>query len=611
MPVEFHILGPIQVVREGRLLSIGGSKPKSILAALLLAEGKVVSNGQISEALWGAKPPATMRAQIHTYVSRLRKVIGPDVKILRWPTGYVLPTESAKVDYTEFMRLSSAGHAALLDQRYEEASSYLGEALTQWRGSALGGVTSNLADAELPRLNELRITVFEQKAEADLGSGRHGPLLTELTELVERFPVRERLRSLLMTALYRSGRQAEALAVYREGRKVLAEDLGVDPSPSLNAVFQAILNGDPELYHPPLARPLAVRPRPTVEIPARIPPDLADFIGREDELRELADQLSSSRVPRPLVISGMAGSGKSALAVRAAHQNAAGFPNGQLHADFATEGNRVRGTYEVLGEVLRAIEPSEALPDTLIERVWLYRRSLAGRKMLILLDNVPDVRRVIPFVPGSGESRVIVTSRSCLVPLEGAHFTRVGAFAPAEAVELVSRIVGADRVAAEPGAAKELVELCDWLPLAVRVAATRLVAKPHWLIAHLVGRMADTSRNPLDELRIANLDVRSKIELSLGQLPEEMGSALGRLALLPSGQLSVSGAALALSVDDGEAEDTLEYLVEHNLLSVSGVDEQGNLSYYLPRLIWAVAMEKAARLPSSPWRAARCGAHAA
>ncbi|MFE4059633.1 BTAD domain-containing putative transcriptional regulator [Streptomyces sp. NPDC059096] len=571
-------------------MPLGGSKPKSILAALLLANGKTISNSEISEALWGVQPPTTVQAQIHTYVSRLRKAVGPEVTIVRRSTGYVLPIGPVKLDYAEFLRLSSLGQAALLDQRYEGASAYLSEALAQWRGSALGGVTSHLADTELPRLDESRITVFEQMAEADLGLGRHAELLTALTDLVEEFPVRERLRSLLMKALYRSGRQADALAVYYSARKVLAEDLGVYPSPSLNAVFQGILNGDPEL-DAPRVRLHTVRHRPTAEIPARIPPDIADFTGRRAELRELAERLSPSSPAQPLVITGMVGSGKSALAVRAAHENAAKFPDGQLHVDFTKEGNRMRGTYGVLGELIRAVDPDVMLPSSLIERIWLYRSNIASRKMLVLLDNVMDEKQVRPFLPGVGESRVIVTSRSCLAPLEGARITRVGAFDRAEAVELVSRIVGDGRVSAEPVSTEALVELCDRLPLAVRVAAARLAAKPHWPISHLVGRMVDPSRNRLDELRIADLDVRSKIQRSFGHLSEDMRSALAWLALLPSGQISAVTASLPLEVSGVEAEDILEHLVEHNVLSACGVDDKGNLTYSFSSLVWMTALE--------------------
>ncbi|MFJ7997214.1 BTAD domain-containing putative transcriptional regulator [Streptomyces sp. NPDC096310] len=578
-------------------MSLGGSKPKSILAALLLANGKTISNSEISEALWGVSPPTTVQAQIHTYVSRLRKAVGPDVTIVRRSTGYVLPIGPVKLDYAEFLRLSSLGQAALLNQRYEGASAYLSEALAQWRGCALGGVTSHLADTELPRLNESRITVFEQKAEADLGLGRHVELLTALTDLVEEFPVRERLRSLLMKALYRSGRQADALAVYYSARKVLAEDLGVYPSPSLNAVFQGILNGDPELDAPRL-RLHTVRHRPAAEVPARIPPDIADFTGRRAELRELADRLSPASPARPLVITGMVGSGKSALAVRAAHENAAHFPDGQLHVDFTQEGNRMRGTYGVLGELIRAVDPDVALPSSLIERIWLYRSNIASRKMLVLLDNVMDEKQVRPFLPGVGASRVIVTSRSCLAPLEGARITRVGAFDRAEAVELVSRIVGDGRVSAEPVSTEALVELCDRLPLAVRVAAARLAAKPHWPISHLVGRMVDPSRNRLDELRIADFDVRSKIQQSFGQLSEDTRSALAWLALLPSGQISAVTAALPLEVSKVEAEDILEHLVEHNVLSACGVDEKGNLTYSFSSLVWMAALEMPERFAS-------------
>ncbi len=595
--MEIKILGPVEVEREGQSMPLGGRKPKTILAALVLADGKAISKTEISEVLWGSSPPATRQAQIHTYVSRLRKALGPRAPIVRRATSYLLPTDAVKVDYKEFVRLAEAGRAKLFQHRYAEASSYYSQALAFWRGPALGGVTQNLSDVELPRIDELRTTVLEEKAEADLGLGRHGRLVAELTALVEEFPVRERLRALLMTALYRSGRQADALDVYHAGRVALVETLGVDPSASLKAVFHAILNGDPALNSS--YQQLEAVPRKYAEVPHRLPVGITDFTGREPLLQELSEHLRPSAVPRPLVIHGMAGSGKSALAVRLGHNKADDFPDGQLHVRFSCGSSRSRSVYDVLGEFIEAIDPEETPPESLIDRAWLYQRLLSGRKMLILLDDVTDEKEIDVLIPTAGESRAVLTVRSYLDTLENAYAVRVGEFEHSEAVALVRRIAGNGRVDREPEATDTLVDLCDHLPLAVRTAATRLAGKPHWPVSHLVQRMTDTSRNRLDELRLANLDVRATLTRNFEQLPGNVRRRLGRLALASNGTVSVKETADILDITEAEAEDTLEFLVEQNLLGIRGTGGASleDLVYSFSSLVMIAATELAERLP--------------
>ncbi|MFJ4200821.1 BTAD domain-containing putative transcriptional regulator [Streptomyces sviceus] len=248
--MEFGILGPLRVRTDGREIAIPGRKQRTLLAALLLARGDVLSDERLTALLWGQRPPATVSAQLYTYVSRLRQRLGTAVELVREPAGYRLGIREAVFDAAEFHRLSRAGHQALRENRPDVAARLLHAALDLWRGPSLGGVTDQLRAAETPQLDEARMTALESRLEAELALGEHRQLVAELTGLVARFPLRERLRAQWMTALYRCERQAEALAVYQEGRRLLAEELGVDPGPALTATHHAVLSGGLALDDP-------------------------------------------------------------------------------------------------------------------------------------------------------------------------------------------------------------------------------------------------------------------------------------------------------------------------------------------------------------------------
>lgn len=249
--MEFGILGPLRVCTDGREIPIPGRKQRTLLAALLLARGGVLSDERLTALLWGQRPPATVSAQLYTYVSRLRQRLGTGVELVREPAGYRLGTGDAVFDAAEFHRLSRSGHTALREGRPDVAAHLLRACLGLWRGPSLGGVTDQLREAETPQLDEARMTALESRLEAELALGEHRQLVAELTGLVARHPLRERLRAQWMTALYRCERQAEALAVYHEGRRLLAEELGVDPGPALTATHHAVLSGGLALDGPP------------------------------------------------------------------------------------------------------------------------------------------------------------------------------------------------------------------------------------------------------------------------------------------------------------------------------------------------------------------------
>jgi DNA-binding SARP family transcriptional activator len=248
--VEFRILGPVEVRGGDAELSRDGVKPRTVLAALLLSGNKLMSDEQMADVLWGPHPPATSNAQIHTYVSRLRKIVGRESTIIRRSPGYLLDIGTAHFDFAEFQSEAEQGRIALFADRYEEAAKRFRAALHLWRGPALAGVSEYLASSAEPRLEEARLTVLERRLDADLALGRHVEILPELAGLVAQHPLRERFRAQLMTALYRCDRQAEALTVFEEGRRVLAEEFGIDPGTLLREVHRAILTGTPDLPWP-------------------------------------------------------------------------------------------------------------------------------------------------------------------------------------------------------------------------------------------------------------------------------------------------------------------------------------------------------------------------
>ncbi|MBC9724566.1 winged helix-turn-helix domain-containing protein [Streptomyces sp. TRM68367] len=563
----------------------------TVLAVLLLARGRVVSDGRLSELLWGWDPPATWNAQIYTYISRLRKLLGPEVDLVRRQPGYQLVADGAHVDVVEFERLERLGRRAMEERRFTQAAETLRQALDLWQGPALANVTPHLAEAELPQLEEVRMSALEHRIEADLALGRHGQLTSELTQLVSEFPVRERLRAQLMAVLYRSGRQAEALRAYHEGREVLAEELGVDPGPDLTAAYQSLLSGELDTF--PQPAPSLTSGMPTVTAPpVMIPPAPTDFTGREREFdvlcRRLTPMAADGRAafqPRRLLITGMPGVGKTALAVRVAHTVAGEFPDGLLHARLRADDGTVADCGKVLVTLLRALgETSENVltangePARTEDLVHRYRTRTAGRKLLILLDDATNELQLDPLLPATTDAAVLVTSRNRLPTVPGSWTVALDPMETSESLDLLSAIAGADRTTAEPEAAHAVVEACGRLPLALRAAAARLVARPHWPITRLARRLADPASR-IEELRVGTLDVRRVLSAALRQPPLPERELIRRLAVRAGGEFTAVAAAVLLRLPENAAEEFLERLVEASLLEARGIDATGAPCY--------------------------------
>ena len=590
--MEFRVLGPVEAVRGGERVPLSGSKIHTVLASLLLAQDRVVSDSRLSSLLWGWDPPATASAQIYTYMSRLRKQLGDEAEILRRPPGYVLHAPGSAVDLVEFRSLEQRGRQALAQRRFDEAAQLLRSALELWRGTALGNVTEFLREAELPPLEEERMLAVECRIEAELELGGHEQVTAELTSLVAAFPVRERLRAQLMTALYRCGRQADALNTYYEGRRVLAEQLGIDPGQALGSTYQAVLGGELGLANTG-AQGEGNRP-----VPAMLPAADGDVVGRERELEALRGRFARTDAGQQrILVTGMAGIGKTALAVRAAAENRERFADGVLFAELCGPDGAAREPSAVLVSFLRALGESEAnLPSgDLDELVRLYRTRTADKRLLVVLDNVSGDAQLAPLLP-SGPSTVVLVSRRRLARVTAANTLVLPLLDDEAALTLLARHAGRRRLVEDPDAADDLVAYCGGLPLALTVAGARLAARPHWTAARLAARLADPGTR-LAELAFGDLDVGRTLQTSAASLDEAEQAVLGALADCDDEPFAVGRVAAWAGLSEDVAEDALESLVDAALVELAQPGSDGMPRYHCHDLVRLLAARLAGVLP--------------
>ncbi|MCK2212292.1 tetratricopeptide repeat protein [Actinomadura sp. ATCC 31491] len=546
--LRFSVLGPVRAWRGATELDVGSPQQRLVLAVLLLARGRAVSHDQLLDALWGERPPRSAMGTLRTYVSRLRAALGADT-VTSVGNGYAMP--AATCDATASEELARAGRPA--------------EALALWQGEPLAGLDGGYALAQRAHLAERRLVLLERRLAEDVEAGRPAEVVAELTALCAAHPTRERLAGLLMLALYRSGRQAEAIGVFTDTRKLLAEELGLDPSPELGELHRRIITADPGLGADPAGARPAVDPAP---VPRQLPADMPDFTGRGPDIERVTRALAAGN-GSALVISAVAGAGgmgKTTLAVHVAHRLAAGYPDGQLFADLQGAGPRSLEPGAVLGAFLRCLGvDAGAVPDSLEERAALYRSVLAGRRVLVLLDNAASPAQVRPLLPGAAGCAVLVTGRARLAGLAGAHHLDLAAMPSDEALALLARIVGEARVAAEWDEARELMKACGYLPLAIRIVASRLAARPGWSLARMRDRMADERRR-LAELRVDDLAVEATFRLGYDQLDVAHAAAFRLLSAPNTPELSAAAAAAVLDLPEAEAEELCEGLVDVHLM---------------------------------------------
>ncbi|GAA3375563.1 BTAD domain-containing putative transcriptional regulator [Streptomyces sannanensis] len=595
----FRILGPLDIDVDGRAVPLQGARQRTIMSMLLLAPNRVVSVDALADAVWQGNPPATARNQVAICVSALRKTfknaVGVDDILVTSHPGYMLFTGEHRIDAVEFEESAAGGREAARRGRLEEACALFEESLGMWRGPALEGITAERVETEAARLDEMRLSVYEEYIGLRLELGHHRDLVGELSAFIREHPLREQARAHLMLAQYRSGRRAEALETYRDGQRLLAEELGIDPGPALQELHEAILVDSPKLNRP--ADSVILAPMPTV--PAQIPSNGASFTGRRRELAaldQLLDRLDCGALPVGS-ITGIGGVGKTALAVHWAHQVAGRFPDGQLFADLRgyDEEEAPRRPGAVLDGFLRALGvPAPRIPAGQNERADLFRSVLDGRRVLIVLDNARSFRQIRPLLPGNGRCCVLITSRDAMGGALAGDYAfealPLGALEEDEATALLSRVAGDGRLSADPAGAARLSALCDRQPLALRIAAARLAAKPHWSVRTLVLRLEDQHRR-LDELSLDERGVRAGLRLSYRDLPSAVARMFRLLGLLNVPDFAAWAGAALLDIDPVDAEDLIEQLVDAQLLEPLSAGAAGHVRYRFQELLRLFARE--------------------
>jgi len=624
------VLGPVTAWYGEDELPVGQPRQQAVLGILAMRANRVISRGELVDAVWGQDPPASAEGGIYTYVAGLRRIFEPG-RSLRGPgrvlvssgAGYVLHLVPGQPDAVAFEQQLARARQLRRDGDPAGAVSALDSALGLWRGIAFAGVPGPFAQTERVRLSELRSAAAEERADVQLALGRHEEVVPDLTALVAEHPLRERMRGLLMIALYRSGRHAESLRVFQDGRQVLAEELGIDPGGDLSRIYQQVLTSDPALDRPsdrpgtgtqaqngpPGARPTGTTPGPRgsdrvpppggqvgsadgigtgpeppwagggrgIPVPAQLPLDAQGFSGRHEELGRLHALLPPSgpdgldgSVP-VVVISGTAGVGKTALAIRFGHQVAKRFPDGQLYVNL--RGPKPHQPMDP-GVALRWFLDAFGVPPHRIaapteERAALFRSLVDGKRVLIVLDNASNAAQVRPLLPGSPGCLVVVTSRNQmagLVAAEGAALITLDVLGDDEAHEMLARRLGQERVAAEPQAADEIVAACARLPLAMSIAVGRAAGRPKRPLAELAAELRD-ARGRLDALEAgdAATDVRTVLSWSYDQLSPAAARMFRLLGLHSGPDISLPAAASLAGIPRAEVGTMLSELTRSHM----------------------------------------------
>ncbi len=631
--MRFRLLGPLEVRAGDDWKGIGAPKWRAVLAALLIDAGQIVSAEALINEVWPDDPPAKAANLISIYVLRLRRLMDSadsGLLVTRAP-GYQLQVTSGDTDALLFEAMLREGRQVLAAGDPERAASLLAEALGLWNGRPLADVPSTpLVEAEAGRLAELRLDAIELRIQAELACDGHTQAAPELRRLIADHPLREGLWLLLMRTLEGAGRHAEALEVYEQARRAISGELGVDPGSELRQLHADLLARDsaaaagsisggtvaaPRPPEPVPARPGGGEARSRAQVPAQLPADIADFTGRDEQVKRLCDLLAGpdgngeSGAVRIALVAGSGGLGKTSLAVHAAHRVRGRFPDGQLYVDLLGATAHPLPAADVLARFLRDLGvDGRDIPVEEEERAARYRTNLAGRRILVVLDNARDAAQVRPLLPGTASSAVLVTTRSRMPDLASTRLVDLNVLDDEEALALFTKVVGDERAAAEPEATAELLLACAGLPLAIRICAARLATRSGWAIQAMASRLRDTHRR-LDELRVGDLAVRASFQVSFASLPAsadakgiDAAQAFRLLGLWHGPTISSAAAAALFGTEEYLAADALETLVDAHLLESKAPDR-----YKFHDLLAVYSSERAVADLSGPDRDAATG----
>ncbi|MGW4563221.1 BTAD domain-containing putative transcriptional regulator [Streptomyces sp. NPDC004561] len=572
--MRFGILGPVAAwADDGTEVKLAGWRPRSLLARLLLDPREVVSVQDLVEAFYGAELPDSVGSTPKTAAKLLRQALGKQRDLIEtFPGGYRIAAAPEDIDAHRFRALTEQAER----QEAREASRTLAEALDLWRGPALTGLSSAVFHAAASRWEEMRLVAIERKITADLDLGRHHDLVGELSQLTKKHPQREALRGLLMKALFRSGRTSEALEAYATYDKQVRTELGIEPSPQLRQLHLRILHMDLEPPESASDRPVTSAAVDSAPIqaagPARAPANLParphGVIGRAEQLVLIREALTADAEGYlPIaVLSGPGGYGKTTLATEAAHRMRGDYPDGQLYAHLSGSQLRPASAGDVLARFITFLGISE-IPATVDAKAEVFRAAVAGKRLLIVLDDAATTAQVMPLLPGEPGCAVIVTSRNPIPGLGGEHIA-LGPLGQGEAGELIRNRVGFDRNDT-PGVLKRLIKLCGGMPLALDLACARLATHPHWDLPYLVDRLADIDQR-LSVLNVDGRDVRTCFELGYQLLSPGAQALMRAIGNLGVGEISAWTAAALADSTVSEVTPLLDELAAAHLLTVTG-----------------------------------------
>lgn len=603
----FGVLGPLVVHDASGPRPIAAPKLRVVLAALLLRAPHVVGVDELADLVWGEHQPTNARGALNTYLNRLRQALGGELRgrIRTVAPGYLIDLNADEFDVHRFTALRQQGAALLAAGDPAAGAAALRRALGEWHGDVLADVPCDRLVAEHGnRLTELRTETWEEYIGAEIAAGNHAGVLDEARRQVSAHPLRERLHEHLLLALYRCGRRGDALAAYQAAYDLLVAELGIEPGARLRRLQQQILSDSPppgtdDGNPPPAARePIPAAAAPAAQrwpVPAQLPGDIGDFTGRSAEsamlVRELADGAAdAAAAPAVATVTGPGGVGKTTLAVHVAHRIRELFPDGQIFVHLGGTSELPMRVDDVRARILRelGVDPAR-IPADPAERANLYRSILAERRILLVLDDARDSPHVRALIPGSTGCAVLVTSRNRLATLSTCARVDLDTFTETPARALFTRIVGAARAEAEPKAVGRVLDACSGLPLAIRIAAARLVARPNSSVAALAERLADV-RARLDQLEAEDLGVRAAFANSYERLAPASGAAdaFRALGLWPAAEVSADAVAALVGRPSAEVEGALDALAEAQLLEVPAVDR-----YRLHDLLRVYAHERA------------------